>query len=581
MNQNTNQTKFRFTLFKLTIILVGFSIVFRLFQIQVLQHSFYRVQADSAHIKKYELEPVRGEIFALDGSQQVPLVINQTQKKLIADPRFIDDTSDTAKQLASITGADEAEYRLQLEKDTAYVELEKAISLEDGKRVGELELKGIALRDTSLRIYPENNLAAHVLGFVNGEGQGQYGVEQFLDSELAGKKGLLSGTFDVRGVPVAVADNTEIQPVNGADITLSIDRSIQRKVEQLLQSGLEAGKSESGSVVVMDPNTGKVKALANFPTYEPAQYSQTEDISYFTNAVISSPYEPGSVVKAFTMAHGLQSGAVLPSTTYFDPGFEVIDGFKVRNAGALIPKTRTMTEVITKSVNTGVINVLKNLNGNNIIDIDDKKSLHGFFTGQLGFGQKTNIELAGESAGVISAPEESSDVKYANMTFGQGVSMNMIHLASGLSSLINGGNYYQPSILQSYTYPSGKVEEVKPTIIRSDVISDVTSQQIKTMLKTVVDDGGGYLAKNYGYNVGGKTGTAQLANPEGGYFEDQDTGSFFGYGASDEQQYVIVVRVNNPRIGGYAGSRAAAPIFANISDWLISYYGIEPQEGVN
>lgn len=572
----------RLRAFKVFIFAFGLLIGSRLFYIQVIQHDYYSARADTSHIKQYELDAKRGEIFALDGENKVPLAINQTQKKLIADPRFIGDAAETARQLAEVTGADQGVYQQQLERDTAYVVLEAAIPLDAADEIDNLSLKGIAMRDTALRVYPEGDLAAHVLGFVNAEGEGQYGLEQFFNEELSGRKGLLSGTFDVRGIPVAVADNIEIKPQDGLDLTLSIDRTIQRQVQELLKQGLERANSESGSVIVMDPNTGKVKALANYPTYSPANYSQVDDMGVYSNNAISSPYEPGSVIKAFTMSLGLESGAVTPSTTYYDPGYEVIDDFRIRNAGAIVAKTRDMTEVITRSVNTGVIHVLKHLSdGNESIDRSDKQSLYEFFTTKLGLGRVTNIELANESAGSVTKPEESSDVKYANMTFGQGLSMNLVHLAAGLSTLVNGGTYYQPSIIESYDYSDGTSVASNAIKVRENVISETTSQQIKHMLETVVEGGGGYAARRQGYKIGGKTGTAQLPNPQGGYFEDKDTGSFFGYGVSGEEKYVVVVRVDNPQIAGFAGSQGAAPIFADISNWLINYYGIKPQEGVN
>lgn len=571
----------RYQLARLFLFGIGVLFAGRLFIIQVSQHDYYKGRADTSHQKTIEITPPRGQIYALDGKKIIPLVLNQTLKKIIADPRFVEDSATTAQTIALITGAEPKKYQELLDKDTAYVVLEQTLDLQRAAQIEEKELAGIALRETSKRIYPEGNLASHLLGFVNAEGSGQYGIEQYLDTELKGQPGLLTGAFDVRGIPIAVAENIQIESLPAEEFILTIDRNIQRQAEKALAGSIKQSKAKSGSVLIMDPNNGQVKALAAFPSYSPAEFGSTQNLSNFTNTAISAPFEPGSVMKVFSMALGLDLGRITPDTTYFDKSYTEVDDYTIHNAGAVVSKSRTMTEVITRSVNTGVIYVLKHLSGDGEkIDAEDKKLLSDFYTKKLHFGSHTNIELAGEQPGVVGVPTDS-DVRFANMSFGQGMSTNMAQLGAALSSLINGGNYYQPTVIQATLDTNGRQTPRKPTLLNSGVVSQKTSDQIKAMMQTVVESGGGYIARRNGFNIGGKTGTAQIPNPEGGYYEDRELGSFFGFGPVEDPRYVIVVRVDEPKVPGFAGTVGAAPVFANLSNWLLDYYGITPSNKVN
>lgn len=568
----------RFQVAKVVMIVIGLVFIARLFMVQVVNGHYYREKAASTQQKSVELEPVRGQIYAHDGSGTLsPLVLNETYVKVIADPRFVEEPEVTARQIADVTGGDISQYIDKLSSDSAYKVIEEFLEKQTAEQLQALELPGIAFRDTTKRVYPEGNLAAHVLGFVNADGLGQYGIEQYFDEALSGQPGYVRGAFDVRGIPIALANNIEKEPLNGENVVLTIDRNVQKAAEKALETGIKNSKAKRGSVVVMDPQTGEIRAMANYPTFSPGEYAATEDISTFTNRAVSEPYEPGSVIKVFAMALGLNTGVVGPTTTYYDDTCERIDGFKICNAGFGGGKTRDMTEVITRSVNTGVIYVLKNLAENRSdIDAADKQILYDFYTDSLGFGVKTNIELANEQAGYIDGPE-ASDARYANMTFGQGLTVNMVHLAAGVSALANGGTYYRPTIVDRTISQAGDVTDYEPQVLRSSIVSENTSKNIRAMMETVVQSGGGYVARQAGHKIGGKTGTAQLPNPEGGYFDDRDLGSFVGFGTSDEPQYVIVVRVDEPQIAGYAGTVGAAPVFAEISNWLLNYYGVAPK----
>lgn len=574
--KNKDQQLFRVKLIFL-LILFGFAIIIiRLFFVQVIGHNKYKTLANNEQTNKFTIPAQRGEILTRDSVGLSKLVLNEPVFTLYVDPKYVINQQKTTDAILKVVDIDRKKLDEILSKDSQYEVVAKGLSLDQKRRIDKQNIRGVGLTKTTRRVYSEGNLAAQVLGFVDNQGVGQYGVEQSLNKVLSGKDGLLNGVTDVRGVPIATEDTTVRQPVNGSNVVLTIDRAIQRKAEQALSNGVKRTNADSGSVVVMDPNNGKILAMANYPTFSPSEYAKQTDISVFTNKTVTFAYEAGSVLKAFSMLTGLNEGVVSPDTTYNDRSCEKISGYDVCNVGPKINKTtRTMTEVITRSANTGVIFVLRQLGGGSI-NITGKTKLYDYFTKKFGFGQTTGIEQPGESGGYISPPAKSSDVGYANMTFGQGLSTTMVQLAAALSASLNGGDYYQPTLIDSVIDGSGKEVVKQPKIIRKGIITPESSKQIKNMMLTVVEDGSGQVAKSPGYKVGAKTGTAEIANPKGGYYKDRFTGSFMGFTSVENPQYVIVVRVDNPKVSGYAGPEAAGPIFAEINNWLIRYKVVKP-----
>jgi cell division protein FtsI/penicillin-binding protein 2 len=565
----------------MALLLFGLLFAGRLFYLQVIRGEEYFAQALAEQQKQYTIPANRGRIYLREGDQRVPVVLNQTLKTLYADPRYVDDVDETARQVASVIGGNINEYEELLADDERfYVVLARKVTEKQAEELDKKELSGIGFQDEPHRTYPEGSLAAQVLGFVNSDGEGQYGIEQALNEQLAGTPGLLRAVTDVRGIPLTTSDNSVLnEPVNGSDVVLTIDRAIQRHAEQALERGVKAAKGKSGSVIVMDPHTGAVLAMANYPSFNPAKFSEVEDASRFMNDVVATPYEVGSVIKPFTMSTALNEGAIEVNDTYYDPGYIQVDDRRIENAGVSGGTTRTMTEVIQKSVNTGVVYALQELSGGDEVTEKGRDVLYDYFFSRFGFGQLTGVELATEAGGTIYGPDsaEGNDVRYANMTFGQGMSLTMLQVAAAYSSLVNGGTYYKPYLVHA-TVDSESGEETlnSPTVLRGDVISDETSDAIRTMMEQVVEQGGGYAARAPGYIIGGKTGTSQKLEADGTYSDVLETGSFLGFGASEHSEYVIMTKVDEPGVPGYAGTVAAAPIFADISNWLIDYYRVAP-----
>jgi stage V sporulation protein D (sporulation-specific penicillin-binding protein) len=565
---------------------IGAIFVIRLFFLQVIQHGYYENEALKEHTSKFTLPAQRGEIYARDGQSNItPLVLNEASYTVYADPRYVTDESKTANALRRIAGGnvvDNFEVGLK-NKDLQYTILARQISQKQADLLEAEKLPGVGMQEQDKRVYPEGSLAAQVLGYVNNDGQGQYGIEQALNSELSGKAGLLKAVTDVRGIPLSVGGNNVQEPAqDGKNIVLSIDRNVQSFVEQALKDGLDKVHAKHGSVVVMDPTTGKVMAMANLPTFNPEKYYEQSDYSAFQNAIVSNPYESGSVIKTFTMAAGLNEGVVTPTTTFNNTGSIKIDDATIRNVLQNVNGTRNMMEVFEYSLNTGAVYVLQQLGGGNL-NAQGRQKLFGYFTDHYMFGKKTGIEQAGELAGDVIAPDagEGNNVRYANMTFGQGMDNTMIQVASGFSAMINGGTYYKPTVIDGYVGADGSETKKASQVVKSDVIRPDISKQLNDMMHEArqLSIKGQDKA---GYFVAGKTGTAQVIDPKTGAYTDKNAiGSYLGFGGNSNTtpRYVIMVRVTDAQVGdaATAGGVAAAPIFATISNWLLDYLQISPK----
>jgi cell division protein FtsI/penicillin-binding protein 2 len=558
----------------------------RLFYLQVVRHGHYRLQAKDEQTQKYQLPARRGELFVRDGDARAPLALNQTLSVIECDPSKITDKPALAGKLAAALGGQPGDYLAKINAgSTAYAKLADRVSTADAAKVRDLKLKSVWIKAGSYRTYPEGTLAAQVVGFVNNEGIGQYGIEQYLNAALTGKPGQLSGKTDINGVPIATADNIVHQPVDGTSYVLTIDRNIQAMVETELASQVQKVKAKSGSVIIMDPATGAVRAMATYPSFDPNAYHKATDYQVFVNQTVANQFEPGSGMKAFTMAAGLDAGKVKPDSTYDDPGCEKIDGYNVCNAhGDAAGRAKTMTMVIRDSLNTGVMYVFRLLGGDPLkITLAGKKALYDYLTKRFGFGARTGIQQANEAAGSINKPTNAagSNVNYANMTFGQGMSVTMLQMTSAMAAIANGGTVYQPTLIDTIIKPDGTEQAVAAKRLRGGVVSARAAADLTAMLEVVTKRGSGYRVYenpgNKGYRIAGKTGTAQIPNPTGkGYLEGKNIGSFVGFAPAGHPKFAMMVRINEPGVPGYAES-TTVPVFSDITAWLFKYYGIPPE----
>lgn len=578
------KTVLRARLWYVIIMLVFGIFLVRLFYLQVIRHDYYKQTANMGHLKEYEITAYRGVIKAHNGSSVVPIALNQTLYTVYADPTLVKEPAKVAETLAAVLKGSAGDYEGKLRtKDTRYVIIARKVSEDQQKEILKKKYPGIGAQEQQYRTYPNGSLAAQVLGFVNNDGAGVYGVEQALNKTLAGKPGQLKAVTDVHGVPLAAnTDNILKEPEQGTDVVLTIDVAMQKQLEDLLRAGLERAKSESGSALIMDPNTGAVKAMANWPTFDPANYAQVEDAALFTNAAVADPLEVGSIMKPLTAAAALDKEAVQPDSSYHDPSSYKIDDFTVKNIeedGG--PGQKNVADILNLSLNTGATWLLMRMGGSSDkITQQGREVWHEYMTKHYMFGKTTGIEQGYESGGSVPDPNQgyARDLTYANTSFGQAMTATPLQMAAAYSAVLNGGTYYKPQLVDYYVKPNGQKVDKKPEIIRQNVVSPQVSEELQPLLEYVVEEH--TFKRRFDqsiYSVGGKTGTAQIADPNGGYYENEYNGTYVGFVGGNNPEYVIAIRVNKPKIPGYAGSQAAQPLFGDLAHMLLDKFNVTPR----
>ena len=538
-------------------------VLWQLFSLQVIQSDRYRDWADRIQVKSYEIEASRGLIYAHNGDQITPLVLNERRWLVFSDTDFVEDVDEVVRALtASQVDISPSEYT-QLNSDSRYVVLERGLTDAQKGAIEEADVRGVYFQKQNIRSYTEGQLAAHALGFLNRDSAGQYGVEQQYDEVLTGQPGFVRALTDVRGVPLTLdRNNVRVAPVAGSDLILTIDVPLQRVVEQTLVEWVESTDGLSGSVVIMEAETGAVRALANFPTFDPAAYTTTPTRD-FINDAISSALEPASTIKTLTMATALDKGAVEINDYFSNSPYVVVDGHRIHNAVDPGLDSPSMTELLLYSLNVGSIHLLSQLGGGEL-NLTGRQAIHDYFTGQFRLGQPTGIDLPGEAAGQLHPPDQgfARNLRYANMTFGQGLTVTPIQLAAAYSAIFNGGAYYQPHVVEQIGD-----ERVEPKLVADDIIKPSTYAALRVMFDRI----GEVRYDNIQYDgleISAKTGTGQIASPEGGYLEDEYNGLIVGYIKGPAKTLVIVVVVEQPQVL-FGGSHAAGPILYDLIHYLV------------
>jgi len=557
--------------------------VFRLFYLQVIQHNHYVALAQEEQVKKDRLPASRGEIYALNGESPVKLVMNETVYTVFVDPVVIieageaDKIEKAMKEIAGGNVRDNFEDMLE-KKESRYQIIATRVTRTQAEKIKDKDLSGVGFQAISQRVYPEGQLASQVLGFVNAEGTGNYGIEGYLNEDLNGVDGRLETVTDVSDVPLTIGDrNIREAAVNGENVVLTIDRNVQSKVEEVIKSRSEKLGADLVSAVVMDPNTGEVMAMANTPNYNPAEYYKVEDGAVFNNSVISKIYEPGSTIKTFTMSAAIDTNVARASDTFVNTDSIRIDDYTISNATKGRTGTISFQTAMDWSLNTGFVTLGMRMGNGKSINETARATIYDYFHNRFRLGQTTGIELANEAAGRIVGPEEGSGhaVRYSNMTFGQGMDSTMMQVATGFSAAINGGSYYKPTVIAGKVVDGEYEAKGTPTPLQANVISSSTSEQLRAMIHQARSSSSIGRLDKQGYEIGGKTGTAQI--PEAGGYSDSETiASYLGYGGADTPEYVIMVSVYG-KDKVFQGARDAAPIFTDISNWMIDYLKIQPK----
>lgn len=578
-------------MYLLLVVVMGIFVV-RSFYVQVIKYDYYHKAALSDQLKQYQIPAERGAIEAYDGNSVVPIVLNQKLYTVYVDPTFIktNDVGRDASSIAAVLGGNAASYKSKLRtKGTEYVVLALKVSEAKKNKLLAYKYPGIGAIAQDYRTYPQGTLAAQLLGFVNDSEQGEYGIEQALNKQLSGSPGQVKALTDANGVPlVASGNNVETQPQNGDNVVLTVDIGMQQQLEQILQQEYAKTNSQGLSAIIMDPNTGQVKAMANYPSYDPANYQDVSDPNLFQNAAVSNAIEPGSTMKTLTTSAALDVGAVSPSTTFYDPAHWVVDDFNItdieQDGG---PREQSISSILSLSLNTGAVWMLMQMSDPGGTQINKKgiETWHDYMVDHFRLGQTTGIEQGYESPGLVPSADMNNpavQLQFANTAFGQGVQLTALQLASAFSSVINGGTYYQPTLVSDIVNPNtGKTSVNNPKVVEHNVVSPNVAKELTPLLENVVTtylhEGYSFMNFSPNYMVGGKTGTAQVAQPGGGYYKDIYNGTYVGFVGGDTPQYVIVVFNTKPNVPGYAGALGGQPVFADLAHMLINDGYVTPK----
>ncbi len=559
---------------------IGVVMVLRLFWLMVVEHGEYLAKAEEIQGVVAKMSPQRGLVYWQNShSKEIfPVALNKDTFTVFADTRAIttpEMADSSARELAAVTGANDEEklrYFVTLSKpDDPYEPILPKIDDALASKIADKKILGIALERHAERYYPEGELASHVVGFVGktdkAEAIGRYGIEGYFDKVLAGSGGFVEGVRSASGRLIPVAGQAFTAVEDGADVVLTLDRTLQFMACERLKKAAILYKAESASLVMMNPQNGDILAMCNTPAFDPNNYGKVAEVSSYNNHTVFTAYEPGSVFKPVAMAAALDEGLVTPETHFYDSGIrEGVCDKPIQNAGNKAYQDQTMIGVLDNSINTGMVWLAEKLGKTRL-----KQYVETF-----GFGTKTGITLDTEVAGNIESlnknPKRDFDCYTATASFGQGITVTPIQLVSAYAAIANGGNLVLPRIVSEIRYSSGKVEKIQPQELRQ-VMSSRAASLLKSMLVSVVDKGHGTPAKVPGYLVAGKTGTAQIAGP-GGYIENAYNHSFVGFAPAENPAFVMIIKFEKPAVE-YSAS-TAAPVFGDIAKFALQYLQIPP-----
>lgn len=561
---------------RLVVIIAFFVITFaavaiRVFSLSIVEHREFVIAAGRQQRVTQALPSLRGSIFTQDKLKNLqPLAAEKTFFSLVAVPKDISDAPQAASAVAAILGMEGADLEAKFSKiGDPYEIVAKKIGDDTAAKIGELKIKGLNLEEEPRRYYPHSELAASIVGFASykdGEEKGEYGLEKQHDGVLKGEGGFFSGERDKAGYWVALGQRILNPPTNGDNIILTIDTNIQFKVEEEVKALMEKWQAESALALVLEPKTGRIIAAASAPSFNPNEYSKEEDFSVFRLPLFDSQFELGSVFKPVTMAAGINEGVVSASTTYSDPGTVVIKGYKFSNFDQVSHGVQTMTQVLEKSLNTGAYFVASRLGKERFLDAIKR----------FGFGAKTGVDFPGEVPGNISNLNSARDIEYATASFGQGIAVTPIQMASAIAAIANRGVLMRPYLVEKTVDSNGHELLFEPQEVRQ-VIKPETSETLTKMLVSAVQNGFENRAGVKGYFVAGKTGTAQIPLEGARGYSEDFRHTFIGYAPAFDPKFLILLQLNRPK-GNKFAANTMTPAFHNIAEFILNYYEIPPDE---
>jgi cell division protein FtsI/penicillin-binding protein 2 len=549
------------------VFLIGGIVLSRLFYLQINQGEYYKAMAQGQQTSLSDTQGERGEITFKNGEM---LAMTEKEPYLFISPDEIKDKEGTAQILAEKTGKDaSAILALTKKSGSLYEVIEENINKDKANEISDLALTGVYIGYKTKRYYPKESTGSQIVGFINEEGLGQYGLEEYYNDQIKGETAVAKTEKNPWSFLFKLSDK---ESLDGASLGLTIDYNIQYMAEKLLAEGVEKYKAESGEIIVMDPNTGAIIAMAQNPNFNPNSY-QTASMDSFQNSCVQKLFEPGSIFKPLTMAAAINEKAVTPTTVFDDKlGYKQFGTYKVYNYSEKIWGKITMTEVLQGSVNTGVM-YAESLIGN--------EKFYNYLK-SFGLFENTDIDLAGEVSSTNKELKKALDnhieVTFGNTSFGQGIGITPLQMIRAFSAVINGGTLYKPYVVETIT-TAGQEKKIEPTIVKENIISADTSSQLRDMLINVVEKGFGHLAKISGYWIGGKTGTSQvpyssLGINQSGY-SDHTWQTFMGFAPALNPKFIVLIKLNNPT-ATKTSEYSAVPIFHDLAKYIFDYWQIPP-----
>lgn len=565
---NRRQRWFRARVAFLGLCVLGMAtiVVARAFHLQVASGDRLREMAEGQHLRNLRVSPRRGAIYDRHGAE---LAVSADVDSVYANPRRLrameQDPSSVASRLAKVLDVDPEVLTKRLSSDRYFVWVERRVTPHEAALVRELDVPGVELTTESRRYYPNRHLGAHLIGFADIDGRGIEGVELAFEDRLRGSATRVEAVRDRRGHVVFADDMKDDRSMQGQNVVLTIDKTIQHVAERELALGVRTFEARGGSVVVMDPSTGEILALANYPPFNPNEPSK-HPTAHRRNRALVDRFEPGSTVKPFTMAAALAAGAVKPNQSInCENGVARIGGRRLHDAHPY--EWLTPTQILAHSSNIGTAKIALELG---------RKKLYRAFR-RFGFGEPTGIGLPGETAGILRHYRRWYEIDAAAVSFGQGMSVTNVQLATAMGAIANGGRLMQPMLVHRLTDGHGNtIEENKPRV-RRQVVPRRIAKLVGQMLTAVTEPGGTAVEAGVdGYLVAGKTGTAQKADyVHGGYAKDKWLASFIGFLPADDPAVVISVVIDEPVIAHYGGT-VAGPVFRRIAEVTLRHMGIAP-----
>jgi len=533
----------------------------QLFRWQVLEYDYLLGLAKAEHDWYMEIAPLRGTIRDRNGHI---LALDIFEFEITAAPPMIANPEEAADRLAPLLSRPRDEILALLNSGQPHVRLARRVPQQIGETIESWGLRGIGVEPRPKRMCAENNLAAHVLGFVNETNNGYYGVEGYYNQILKGQAGEGQGERDPAGNYIPIGFYRLAPPQNGRDLILTIDRTIQYMVEEELEKAIARYGAESGTIIVMEPQSGSILAMASYPSYDPDRFADTP-AELFVNPSVSAHYEPGSVFKIITMAAGLDAGVVTPQSTFYDSGSIEVGGRTIMNWDRLGHGLVTMTDVLAQSLNVGAAYVSTTMGRERFYT----------YVRRFGFGRITEVDLASEGPGRLRLPGDGEwhESDLGTNSFGQGLAVTPLQMITAVAAVANDGLMMKPHVLEKIV-DDQHVSPVQPVAVRR-VVSPQTAEQLTSMLVEAVQKETD-LAAVPGYKIAGKTGTAQVPIP-GGYHPSWTIASFIGYAPPEDPAFIVLVNIDKPVVEPW-GSKVAAPVFKAVAEQLFVLLGIPPDE---